>query len=99
MSEKRTEADAVRSVAKGVLWFGGSIAATVVGGLVLEHVVRKMDKGLFHLPGTDLYWRPGGDPTPFTAERPNLTELRPVRPSTPPPGEEMGTVAALLKRY
>ena len=99
MSDMRTEADSVRAVAKGVLWFGGSIAATVVGGLVLEHVVRKMDRGLFHLPGTDLYWRPGGDPTPFTAERPNLTELRPAQPKSTPPGEETGPVAALLRRY
>ena len=99
MSDKSTEADAVRSVAKGLLWFGGSIAATVVGGLVLEHMVRKMDSGLFHLPGTDLYWRPGEDPTPFTAKLPNLTELRPAQPKPPPPGEETGPVAALLRRY
>jgi hypothetical protein len=43
-----------------VLKFGASVAAVVVGGVILEHVIRKMDRGLFHIPGIG-YWRPGSE--------------------------------------
>ncbi len=36
-----------------------AVGAVVVGGVLLEHVVRTMDAGRFHLG--EVYWRPGSE--------------------------------------
>jgi hypothetical protein len=51
-----SESKPKRSVLKPALEFASTVGAIVVGGVILEYVVRRLDSGRLHFPG--LEWNP-----------------------------------------